>query len=131
MVGVEVLQLVGLGVVAAVLLVTVRQSRPEMALLLSLAVAAVIFLSLSSRFVEVIRFFRALASTSELGVAYLDTVLRVIGIAYLTEFGAQVCRDAGEGAVASKVELAGKLMIVLLAVPLVAAVLDLLLRLVP
>ena len=62
---------------------------------------------------------------------YLDTVLRVIGVAYLAAFGGQVCRDAGEGALAAKVELAGKVLILAMSVPLMFALLDLILRILP
>jgi stage III sporulation protein AD len=55
---------------------------------------------------------------------YLNTILKIIGIAYVTEFGAQVCRDAGEGAVAGKIEFAGKIMIMVMAVPIIALVLQ-------
>jgi len=61
----------------------------------------------------------------------MSLILKVIGIAYIAEFGAQVCRDAGEGAVAAKVELAGKALVLLLALPIVYAILDFVGRLLP
>jgi len=72
-----------------------------------------------------------LAARAKVERFYLDTVLRVIGVAYLAEFGSQICRDAGEGAIASKVELAGKVLIMVLAVPVVTAVVEVVLRLLP
>ncbi|MCL6449723.1 MAG: stage III sporulation protein AD [Acetobacteraceae bacterium] len=129
MAGLDLFQVVGFGLVAALILVVLRQHRPEVALGLSLAVGAIIFLFLAGRLSSVIGVLGQVARRSQVSLAYLGTVLRVIGVAYLTEFGAQVCRDAGEGAVAAKVELAGKVAILLLAAPVVVAVLDLILRL--
>jgi len=70
-----------------------------------------------------------MANRAGAGEFYLGTVLRVIGIAYVAEFAAQIARDAGEGALASKVELAAKVLILVLAVPVLVAVLDLVLSL--
>ena len=72
-----------------------------------------------------------MAKRAGIGEMYLIILLKIIGISYLVEFGAQVCRDAGEGAIASKVELAGKVMILVMAVPIIAFALDTILRLMP
>ena len=64
-------------------------------------------------------------------MVYLNTLLKIMGIAYLAEFGSQICRDAGEGVIAGKVEFAGKLLILVMALPLLAAVLETILNFVP
>ncbi|NLC37881.1 MAG: stage III sporulation protein AD, partial [Clostridia bacterium] len=51
--------------------------------------------------------------------------------AYIAEFGAQVCRDAGETAIASRVEFAAKVLIIVLAIPIVVAILETIIRLLP
>jgi stage III sporulation protein AD len=122
-----VLQVVAFALVSAVLLVVVRQNRPELAVPLGLAAGALIFIFVAARLAEVIAVIGRVAEAGGTGISYLGVVLRVIGVAYVAEFGAQVCRDAGEGALAAKVELAGKLAVVLLAAPVVVAVLDLVL----
>jgi stage III sporulation protein AD len=65
-----------------------------------------------------------LALEAEINTVFLRTLLRVIGVAYIAEFGAQVCRDAGEGSIAMKIELAGKLIILVMAIPILIAVLE-------
>lgn len=122
-----VLQVVAFALVAAVLLVVVRQDRPELAVPLGLAAGALIFIFVAARISEVISVLGRLADRGGTEISYLGVVLRVIGVAYVAEFGAQVCRDAGEGALAAKVELAGKVAVLLLATPVVLAVLDLVL----
>jgi len=72
-----------------------------------------------------------LASSAGINMVYMGTILKIIGIAYIAEFGAQICRDAGEGTIASKIELAAKILIMVLAVPIVVAVLTMLIKLVP
>ncbi|MDF2501614.1 MAG: stage sporulation protein, partial [Anaerosporomusa subterranea] len=72
-----------------------------------------------------------LADKANISQMYLNTILKIIGIAYITEFGSQVCRDAGEGAVAGKIEFAGKILIMVMAIPIIALVLDTITRLIP
>lgn len=120
--------MVGLALVAGALLVVVRQQRPEMALLLSLAVGAVIFIAMVGRVMAVVSAFTTLADRSRIDGMYMGTVLKIIGIAYMADFGAQVLSDAGEKAVAAKIEMAGKVVILLLAVPVLVAIMDTLLQ---
>jgi len=128
---VEVAQIVGLSLVVVVVLVVLRQVRPEFALQLSVAFSVLILLVLASRIGLVVSFFADLGRRVGLEDVYLKTVCKVIAIAYLAEFSGQVCRDAGEGAVAAKVELAAKVTILLLAAPVIVAVLDAILGLIP
>ncbi len=127
----HILQIVGFALVAAVLTVVVRRLRPELGLLLSLAAGVVILLLVVPSLLSVFQRLRYLSAAAQVNLRYLDTVLKIVGVAYLTEFGAQICRDAGEGALAAKVELAGKVLILLLSVPILNAILDLLIKLLP
>ncbi len=127
----DILRVVALGLIGTVLAVAIRQHRPELALQLSIAVGVAIFIILVPALVELVTFLQDLALRADVDLIYLDLILKIIGVAYITEFGAQVCRDAQESAVASKVEMAGKITILLLAVPIVMAVLNLILGLLP
>ena len=124
-------QIVGLGLIAAVLLVVVRQQRPELALLLSVAAGGVIFLLILTQVGRVTEVLDRLATAARVDRLYLGTLLKIIGVSYLAEFGSQVCRDAGEQAVAARVEMAAKILIVVLALPIVVAVVDTVMRLLP
>ncbi len=124
----EIVQVVGLAIVAVVLLLVIRRQRPEIAVLLGLVVALTIFVMVAQRLVAVVDFLKDLSSRAKVDSLYLNTILKIIGIAYIAEIGAQVCRDAQEGSVASKVELAGKILILVLAMPIVMAILDTVLR---
>lgn len=124
-------QIIGLGFIVTLLILVIRRDRPEMAVQLSLALAAIIFLLVLTKIDVVLTLFRDLAEKAKISSLYLNTLLKIIGIAYITEFGAQVCRDAGEGAVASKIEFAGKVFVMVMAVPIIALVLDTIVKLIP
>lgn len=127
----EIIQIIGLGIVVTILILVIRQQRPEFALLLSLVLSVMIFMLVVGKLSLIVDLFRKLADQANINQLYLNTVLKIIGIAYISEFGAQVCRDAGEGAVAGKIEFAGKIMILVLAIPIIAVVLDTIAKLLP
>ncbi len=126
----EILALVGVALIAGVLLVVLRGlGRPELAMLLSLLTGAVLLLAVLGKVFGVVDLLEALGRRSGVDGGQIGVLLKVIGIAYVADFGTAVLRDAGEAALAQKVELAGKAAILLLAIPLVLAILDTVLRL--
>lgn len=127
----DMLQIVAVGLIATVLIVVVKSQRPEMAVLLSVAAGVILFLLVLGKIGSIMDIIKDLASRAGISMVYLGTILKITGIAYIAEFGAQICRDAGEGAVATKIEFAAKILIMVLAVPIVVAVLQALLKLVP
>lgn len=127
----EIIQIIGLGFVVTLLILIIKQQRPELAVQLGLALSVIIFLMVLSKLNVVLDLFRDLAEKANISQMYLNTILKIIGIAYITEFGAQVCRDAGEGAVAGKIEFAGKILVMVMAVPIIALVLETIVRLIP
>lgn len=124
----EIVQVVGLAIVSVVLLLVVRQQRPEIAVLLALVVGLAVFFLVAQRLVAILDFLRDLASRARVDSLYLNTILKIVGIAYIAEIGAQVCRDAEDTTIASKVELAGKVLILVLAMPIVMAILETILK---
>lgn len=127
----DIIQVVGLGFVVTLLSLIIKSQKPELAVQLSLTLAVVIFLFVLTKISVVLTLFQDLADKANVSPLYFNTILKVIGIAYVTEFGAQICRDAGEGAVAGKIEFAGKVLIVVMAVPVLALVLDTIVKLIP
>jgi stage III sporulation protein AD len=127
----EILQVVALGLVVAVFAVLLRQERPEMALVLALGFGVIVFLMVLNKLGTIITVFQDVTQRAQMDELYLATLLKILGIAYIAEFGAQVCRDSGEGTVANKIELAGKVLIMILALPIFVAILEAIMRLLP
>jgi stage III sporulation protein AD len=127
----DIVQIVGLGFVATLLMLILKRERPEMAMQLSLVLTAFILLIMLAKIKIVLDLFSDLAEKAHINQLYLTTILKIIGIAYITEFGAQICKDAGEGAVGSKIEFAGKVMVMVLAIPIITLVIDTIVRLMP
>ena len=127
----DILVWVGLSLVATMLAIVMRQHRPEMAVLLTIAVGLMLFAVFSQKLAGVIDVLTGLSKIAALPSGTMMLLLRVVGISYLTEFAAQMCRDAGESGIASKVELGGRLLILVLSIPILVALLQLMLELIP
>lgn len=80
---------------------------------------------------SVIRMLQNIAVDANVNMVYLETILKIIGIAYIAEFGAQISRDAGQGTIASKIELGGKIIILAMALPILTAIIETVIGLIP
>ncbi len=128
---VDILQIVGVGIVATILIVVLKAQRPEIALQVSIITGIIIFMLAASKLGAVLELLGSYTKKVNIDSIYLTTLLKIIGIAYIAEFGAEVCKDAGESSIASKVELAGKVVIMVLAVPIITSLLDLIIGIMP
>lgn len=127
----DIMKIVIVGIIAAVLAVLLKEEKPEIAILVSIVTGLVIFVFLITKLNSVMSVLKYFASKANIDVLYFSTILKVIAIAYITEFGAQICRDAGEGSIATKVELAGKVLIMVIAIPILAALMDIMIKIIP
>ena len=127
----QIVRIVAVGVVLAVLLSVLREREKALSIELGLAFVVLVLVYLMEPLRQILGLFSDLAGRAGVSPAYLGIVLKALGVAYLTAFGAQLSRDAGEGAIASAIELAGKVLILVLAAPIVVAILDTVIQLFP
>jgi len=131
MIFVDIIQVIGLAIIATVIIAVIKAQRPEIAIQISIAAGIIVFTMILGKISAVIELLNSFARKINIDTIYISTLLKIVGIAYIAEFGAEVCKDAGESAIASKVELAGKVMIIVLAVPILTSLMDLIIRIMP
>ncbi len=117
--------MLGVGIVTAVLSLLVKQHRPELAIVIPILGGIAIFLLVAPYLRGMVEMFENLAEQAGMQNQYLKLILKMIGVAYLCQFTAELCRDAGEVSVAGKIELGGKLLILSLSMPIVTQFLGL------
>ncbi|WP_276351958.1 stage III sporulation protein AD [Cohnella caldifontis] len=127
----DILQIVGVAFLATVLILVIREQKPMFAFLLAVFTGVGIFLALIGKIGGVVSVLDELAARSGIPSVYLKTMLKIIGIAYIAEFGAQIVRDAGLESIASKIEFAGKMLILVMAIPIISVVVETVLNLLP
>ncbi|MCQ5455467.1 stage III sporulation protein AD [Bacillus sp. GM2] len=127
----EIVQIVGLGMIATFLSLIVKEQKPTFAFMIVVFAGCTIFLFLVDQVYEIIRMIEKIAANANINMMYVETILKIIGIAYIAEFGAQLTKDAGQGAIASKIELAGKILILVMAVPILTVIIETIIGLIP
>ena len=125
------MHIVSFGLVATILVILLKEQKPQIAFLLSIMTGVTIFVFLVGKIAIIIQTIERLAVESNIDIIFLETILKIIGIAYIAEFGAQISRDAGEGSIANKIELAGKILIMVLALPIIAVIIETVIQLLP
>lgn len=127
----EIIQVVGLGLVVTFMILLLQEQKPMFAFLLAAFAGVFIFLALVGKITEVIQVLKNLAQQANVNQLFLETILKIIGIAYIAEFGAQVTRDAGQGSIAAKIELAGKVLILVMAIPIITVIIETIVNILP
>ena len=113
----EITALIVLCIIAALLALSLRGQRPEFAMLLSLGCGLFVLLYLLGQMKDI---FSGLSGQSELTAISV----KALGVCIVAELGSQCCRDAGETAIAAKVELAAKAALVMMSMPVFASLLE-------
>ncbi|MEI4829216.1 MULTISPECIES: stage III sporulation protein AD [Bacillus] len=128
---IEILQIVGLGLVATFLAAVLNQHKSSITSLFVVFVGSVMFLLIIDQIHSILTMIERIANEAKVSNVYVETLLKIIGIAYIAEFGAQITKDAGQGAIASKIELAGKILILVMAIPILTVVIETILGFLP
>ncbi len=112
--------IIALGIIGAILSVTVRAYRPEYGIVLGIICSAIIMFFMVGAIREVLENLERIVKDTGIDISYFKIIIKVTGIAYLTQFGAQTARDAGEAAIAQKVDSAGKIAVMLMTIPVIS-----------
>ncbi len=126
-----VFQFSAFALLASSIVILIRSYRPEIALQVSIIAGVMLLVYIVTQVSGVLDSLRALAERYGISMAYIGILVRIIGIAYLAQFAGEICKDAGESAMASKVELGGRIMILAAALPAAVSLLELVASMLP
>ena len=113
-----------IGIVTCVAIIVLKQIKPELAILVSLAGGIVMLVLIINSLTDVISNFTTIVVQTNINTSLFSSILKIVGIGYLTEFGANICSDTGNNSLADKVLLAGKVVILCFAFPIVNSMLN-------
>lgn len=120
----EIIKVVSFALAALFIFMLLGERKKELAVLVAIIAGAIIFLALIDKLSEIISFIGTIADKANIDMVYIGIVLKILAIAYLSSFCSEICKDAGASSIASKVEFAGKILILALAIPILMAVLN-------
>jgi stage III sporulation protein AD len=115
-----------IGISAAVLALVIKKHNADMAMMLSLAAGIAILVGAAAFISPVLDFINELAESAGIAASLLSPVMKALGIAIIGKIASDVCKDAGQSAVAGAIEFCTALASLICAIPLMRAVLQML-----
>ncbi len=119
----NVFTIIGFGIVAALVCVFLKEYKPEYAVLVSLACAAILLLLIITSITPIFDMFNNLSKLTGLDTQYGAIIIKSLGICVVSQIGTDICKDCGQTSIASKIELGTKVAILLISLPLFTSVL--------
>ncbi|MGN1223267.1 MAG: SpoIIIAC/SpoIIIAD family protein [Christensenellales bacterium] len=126
----EILKIILIGLVTCVASVLLKQLKPELSILVTLAGGLVILVMIVEHLSTILGAFLGIVNKTNVNTKLFSNVLKIVGVGYLTEFGANICVDSGNSSIADKVMLGGKIIILCFALPIVSNMLEVILGLI-
>lgn len=127
----EIVKIIGVGLVALILIIILKQYKPEFTIYASIIAGAIILLMVMDKLYSIINLLANISQKAGIGNEFLKIILKITGIAILTEFAVSICKDSGESAIASKIDLGGKIIIISISIPIITALLELVISILP
>lgn len=120
----DIFKYIAIGFIGTIMVVTVKNVKPEYSIFIALATGAIIIIALSNKILDVVNTFTQIADKSGLPAGVFNSILRIIGIGYITEYASSICQDNDCSSIAKKIEFAGKVTIFVMALPIITSIID-------
>ena len=120
----NMLQLIGIGITGVIAATVLKNYRPELAVGVVLITVAIIFSNVIILLDNLFFSIERLIEAGGIDKKYFGLIMKIIGISYLCEIACSLCRDAGQATIAVKLELAGKLFVLMYSLPLISGFLE-------
>ena len=127
----DVIKIIGIGLLALIIIVILKQYKPEFAIYVSMIAGVLILVLAIQKLTGIINLLQSLANKTYINKSFLSILLKITGIAFITEFAVSICSDAGEKALASKIEIGSKVIIIAMSIPIITSLLELVIEILP
>ena len=127
----DIIKIIGIGLISLVIIIILKQYKPEIVIYVSIMAGVLILLMVMDKLSGIINLLLDLSNKSGLNSEFLKILLKITGIAFLTEFAVSLCKDSGENSIASKIDLGGKVIIISLSIPILSSLLETVIKILP
>ena len=127
----DIIKIIGIGFIAVIIIIIIKQYRPEFAIYVSIGAGILIFSIIAGKLSGIIEILKSFANKTSINNTFLILLIKITGIAILTEFAVSICKDSGESAIASKVDLGGKVIIMAMSIPIMSSLLETIISILP
>ena len=127
----DIIKIIGIALIGLIIIILLKQYRPEFAIYISLLIGVLILLLVMDELTGIINLLQTFASKASINSDFIALLIKITGIAFLSEFAVSICKDSGEAAIASKIEIGSKIIIISMSIPILSALLEIILRVLP
>lgn len=127
----DIIKIIGIAFIALIIIVLLKQYRAEFALYISLLTGVLILLLVMDKLSGIVTLLQSIASKTSINSTFIVLLIKITGIAFLSEFAVSICKDSGESAIASKIELGSKIIIISMSIPIISSLLEVILKILP
>ncbi len=127
----EVIKIIGIAFAALIIIILLKQYRPEFTIYVSLLTGIIILFLVMDKLTGIINLLQSLANKTSINSTFLTLLIKITGIAFLSEFAVSICKDSGEAAIANKIEIGTKIIIISMSIPIISSLLEIILKLLP
>ncbi len=127
----DIIKIIGIGIISLAIIIILKQYKPEFVIYVSIISGILIIFLVMDKFTNVINLLQNLSNKTSVNNQFLTLLLKITGIAFLTEFAVSICKDSGECAIASKIEIGSKIIIISMSIPIISNLLETILKILP
>ena len=127
----ELTKIIGIGLLTLVIIIILKQYKPEFAIYASIIAGILILVIAFEKMTGIIELLQTISNKTYINKSFLTILIKITGIAFLTEFAVSICSDAGEKAIASKIEIGSKIIIITMSMPIITSLLKLVVEILP
>lgn len=127
----DIIKIIGIALVALIIIILLKQYKPEFAIYVSLLTGVLILMLVMDKLTGIINLLKSLEYKTSINSTFIALLIKITGIAFLSEFAVSICKDSGEGAIASKIEIGSKIIIISMSIPIISALLEIILKVLP
>ena len=127
----DIIKIIGIGLIGLIIIIIMKQYKPDFVIYVSLIVGTIILFMIMDKLNGIIDILTSLSNKASINSEFLVILLKITGIAFLTEFAVSICNDSGETAIANKIDLGGKIIIIAISIPIISALLELIIKILP
>lgn len=127
----EIIKIIGIGLTSLVIIIILKQYKPEYAIYVSIIAGILILFFAMEKISGIVNLLQSISDKTYINKTFLSILLKITGIAFITEFAVSICSDAGEKAIASKIEIGSKVIIVTMSIPIITSLLELIIEILP
>ena len=127
----EIIKILGIALISVIIIIILKQYRPEYAFFISILSGLLILMLVMDRLTGIITLIKSVQNKYSINTQFVGLLIKITGIAFLSEFAISVCKDSGETAIANKVELGTKIIIISMSIPIISGLLEIILKVLP